>query len=400
MYLRDLMLRNDSILPGENKPKSVYTSALLIAIALYLFLLSINLISTAFGMMGSHMVESILYATSNPFIGLFIGLLTTAIIQSSSTITSMTVAAVASGSMTFQSAIPIIMGANVGTTVTSTIVSLGYLTKKNEFRKAIAAGTSHDIFNIAVVLLLFPLELKFQFLSNISSWITSLIYTGTGSTDTSPVFGINVILFQSTANFIGGVINNSIILLVLSFFLLFGTIKLLSNIIYKDLIGRSKTKFEDFVFATKFKSFGWGLLITSAIQSSSVSTSLMVPLVATGKVSTSRSFDFILGANIGTTITALVAALFRSEAAISIAMAHLMFNLIGVLIFLPFPFISGIPVRLARKLGALTLKYRIAGFVYILVVFFLIPFTLIYLSGTSSKTDASIPVEQTQKSGN
>lgn len=394
MYIRDLMLAPDSI-SQEGKPKSLYRSVIIIALALYVFLLSINLISTSFGLLGAEVVESILNATANPFIGLFIGLLTTAIIQSSSTVTTMTVAAVAGGSISFESAIPIIMGANVGTTVTSTIVSLGYLTKKSEFRKAISAGTAHDIFNIAVVVILFPLELKFHFLSDLSRYITSLIHTGSNSGTSEPEFGINTLMFEPIANLLGDLISNPFILLIISFFLLFGTIKILSKIIYRDLIGRSKTKLEDFVFKTKYRSFGWGLLITSAIQSSSVTTSLMVPLVATGKVKLRRAFQFILGANIGTTITALIAALFRSEAAISLAIAHLMFNLIGVLIFLPFPWVSLIPIKLSRRLGALTLKYRMVGFAYILVVFFLIPFALIYISSDNKIADQNVIEKKT-----
>ncbi|MGB5976801.1 MAG: Na/Pi symporter, partial [Cyclobacteriaceae bacterium] len=118
-----------------------------VVFAMFLFLLSIELIATAFGQLGRETARSIISATSNPFIGLFIGLLITAIIQSSSTTTSMVVAVVASGGLGLAQAIPIIMGANIGTTLTSSLVSLGYITNKNEFRKAIGAGTVHDIFN-------------------------------------------------------------------------------------------------------------------------------------------------------------------------------------------------------------------------------------------------------------
>jgi sodium-dependent phosphate cotransporter len=74
----------------------------------------------------------------------------------------MAVALVASGAMPLNSAIPFIMGANVGTTITSTIISLGFITKKKEFRRAVAIGTYHDFFNILTVVLLFPLELLFR----------------------------------------------------------------------------------------------------------------------------------------------------------------------------------------------------------------------------------------------
>lgn len=381
LYLRGLMPDREENIALESPKKPLYRSALYISIAVYFFLLSINLISTSFSLMGSEIAESIIMATANPFVGLFIGLIATAILQSSSTVTAMTIAAVAGSSISFESAIPIIMGANVGTTITSTIVSLGFMPKKVEFRKAISAGTAHDIFNILVVIILFPLEIKFQFLSKLSTFIGSLTEVSSGEQGSSPLaLGFNSYLFEPVANLMANLISNPYVLLLISFSLLFGMIKLLSNLIYKELIGRSRSKFEDFVFKSKFKSFGWGTLITAMIQSSSVTTSLIVPLVATRKISLRQAFYFIMGANIGTTITALIAATFRSEAAIYLAIAHLMFNLIGVLIFLPFPILSRIPIRIAKKLGAATLNNRIVGFAYIIMVFFLLPFLLIYLS--------------------
>jgi solute carrier family 34 (sodium-dependent phosphate cotransporter) len=126
--------------------------------AFLLFLFSLDLMTSSLQHIGKDVAETILSATSNPFTGLFIGLLITAMLQSSSTTTSLVVALVASGSITLQSAIPIIMGANIGTTITSTIVSLGFISKKKEFRRAVAAGTYHDFFNILTTIALFPLE--------------------------------------------------------------------------------------------------------------------------------------------------------------------------------------------------------------------------------------------------
>jgi sodium-dependent phosphate cotransporter len=106
----------------------------------------------------------------------------------------------------------------------------------------------------------------------------------------------------------------------------------------------------------------------------------VVPLVAKKVVKLKAATPFILGANIGTTITAFIASSFNSNAAISIALAHFLFNLIGVLIFLPTPFVKDIPIRLANKLGRLTLRYRLVGFSYVLMTFFVVPFSLIFLS--------------------
>src|SRR5882724_3571681 len=142
-------------------------------IGLLVFLFSLDLMISSILQLGSTFTDAILLATSNPFTGLFIGLLATAIIQSSSATTSITVALVASGSLSLQSAVPIIMGANIGTTITSTIISLSFINHKKEFRRAVSAGTYHDFFNILTALILFPLEYNFHILSGLAQYIAT-----------------------------------------------------------------------------------------------------------------------------------------------------------------------------------------------------------------------------------
>lgn len=359
----------------------LYINALIIVGAVLSFLFSIHLMGLAFNTLGKDAARSVLEVTSNPFVGLFIGLLVTAILQSSSTTTSMVVIAVASNSISLAHAIPIVMGANVGTTITSTIVSLSYITKAHEFRRAIAVGTAHDIFNIITVLLLFPLELNYQILSKLSASIGSLINSTASSSSSVLPYGFDVFtpLSHGLLDLFG-----PLLILVLSFSLLLITVKYISNLLYQQMIGDARRNLDDLFFRTKFKSFGWGFLLTAIIQSSSLTTSLIVPFVATGKVKLRMAFQFILGANLGTTITAILAATFKSDAAISLAIAHFLFNLIGVSLFLLIPTINRIPTFIADKLGYLTLKFRLIGFAYILITFFVLPFSLISLSNDKS----------------
>jgi sodium-dependent phosphate cotransporter len=182
------------------------------------------------------------------------------------------------------------------------------------------------------------------------------------------------------SEFILDSIDNPLIVLILAIALLFGSIKLLTNVIYKILKGSARLKFEKMVFNNPLKSFGWGVALTATIQSSSVTTSVVVPLVAIGKIKLKDVYPFIVGANIGTTITALLAALFKSPEAISIAVAHLMFNLIGGVIFLFIPIFNKLPIVLADILGELCLKYRIISVIYIIIIFFLLPFAFIYMT--------------------
>ena len=360
--------------------KSGYVNFLVLPMALLAFLFAIHAMGEAFSVLGENTAVSIISITSNPFIGLFIGLLVTAILQSSSTTTSMVVAAVASGSLELSSAIPIVMGANIGTTLTSTIVSLSYITKTNEFRKAITAGTSHDIFNILAVLIIFPLEMKYQLLSGLSSSLGGLL-KGPNNSKLN-IFNGDLDLFSPLSmtliEWVGPILS-----LLLSFILLLLIVKFISTLLYNKLIGNAKKNFNQLIFKNRFKSFGWGFLLTSIVQSSSLTTSLIVPLVATGKVSSQKAFQFILGANLGTTITALLAALFKSEAAISLAIAHFLFNFIGVAIFLLIPALQRLPTFIAEKLGLFMMRFRIIGFAYILVMFFALPFSLIYVSDGS-----------------
>lgn len=348
---------------------------------LVLFVFALDLMISSLQLLSSTAAETILLATSNPFTGLFIGLLITAMIQSSSTASSLVVALVASGAITLDSAIPIIMGANIGTTITSTIVSLGFINKKKEFRRAVAAGTYHDFFNILTVLILFPLEYYYGFLSNLSGWITENFFS-LGMAKDPGVYTPFWTGFTPIIDFLVDAIPSGFLLALFSFALLFSSIVLFRKLISGLLLAGSPQRFSRFFFKNTAQSFFWGLVTTAAIRSSTITTSVVVPIVAQKITTLRKAVPFILGANMGTTITAFIAATLNasSVSAISIALAHFLFNFIGFLIFFPIPLLRNIPIMLANKLGQLTLRYRLAGFVYILVIFFFVPFSLIYLN--------------------
>ena len=352
---------------------------LLILSIILLFLLAIDLMIYSLSSIGLGAVEDLIKIAELPFISLFIGLLSTALIQSSSSTTSIAVAMVASGTITLDSGIFVILGANIGTTLTSDLISLSYITHKSKFRLAISAGVVHDFFNIMTVIIMFPLEYYYKILSKSALFITQVLGVRSPDTDIPLSRPVNSVIKPITMG-LANLIDNYWVVGIIGILLLVTAIKLFSKYSYKLLIGKSRDKLKSYIFNNPFKSFSWGLLITGAVQSSSITTSLTIPLVATRKVSLSSVFPFIMGANIGTTITALLAAIFKSEAAVSLAIAHLMFNMFGVLIFLPFGKIRRWPVLLASKFGQLASEYRIIGFFYIILTFFLIPFLLIYIS--------------------
>jgi len=159
----------------------------LVFICLYFFLVSIGLMGAAFKGFGKKFAENLLATTSNPFVGLFIGILATSIVQSSSTTTSIVVGIVASGVLTIGNAIPIIMGANIGTTVTNMFVSLGHITRREEFKRAITGAAVHDYFNLICVIIMFPLELATGFLQKTATALAHVFMNFGGIKFTSPI---------------------------------------------------------------------------------------------------------------------------------------------------------------------------------------------------------------------
>ena len=160
---------------------------------LYLFLVSIGMVGTAFKGMGRDFAETLFESNASAFIGLFIGILATGLIQSSSTTTSLVVGMVAAGTfgddptLAVAAAVPYIMGANIGTSITNTIVSLGHIVHKEEFKRAFAASVVHDFFNIFAVIVIFPLELIFGVISRSAMWLSSVFIGADALTFKSPI---------------------------------------------------------------------------------------------------------------------------------------------------------------------------------------------------------------------
>jgi sodium-dependent phosphate cotransporter len=185
-------------LPGAGIPESRLRGARLLAIlkilglftALYIFILSITLLGASFKLFGKEFAETLLATTSNPLVGLFIGILATSIIQSSSTTTSIVVGMVAGGLVSIEGAIPIVMGANIGTTITNTLVSLGHITRSREFIRAFSGAIVHDVFNLLTVAFLFPLQYFTNFLGHFALKMEIIFENAGGLKFISPVKAI------------------------------------------------------------------------------------------------------------------------------------------------------------------------------------------------------------------
>ena len=151
----------------------------------------------------------------------------------------------------------------------------------------------------------------------------------------------------------------------------------------KLMTGRAESILHRTLFRSTWAAIAAGLAVTVAVQSSSITTSLMVPLVGAGIVTLEQVFPFTIGANIGTTITAMLAALATgAPAAITVAFSHLMFNLTAALVIYVPPQLRAIPLSLARALGRLAGRNRLLAGIYIVFTFFGLPLLLLFLTGT------------------
>lgn len=341
---------------------------------LYVFFLSIGLIGESFKLTGKEFAHTLLQTTADPLVALFIGILATALMQSSSTTTSIVVGMVGGGVLTVANAIPIIMGANIGTSVTNTIVSVGHIQRPWEFRRAFAAASVHDFFNVLAVIILFPLEQMFGILQFCADRI-EVFFIGLGGLKfSSPIKLITAPVVKGLVDLTGG---RGWILVIVAVILLMTALLGMVKILRMLVLDRVEAFFSRTIFRTPIRALVLGIGVTVAVQSSSITTSVVVPLAAAGVLTLEQIFPYTLGANIGTTVTALMASLATgSPAAVTVAFVHLLFNIFGIICIWPIKFV---PLYLARKLAELTIKSRLVPIAYILVLFFVIPFAVYLL---------------------
>ncbi|MFQ6007480.1 MAG: Na/Pi symporter [Candidatus Zixiibacteriota bacterium] len=346
---------------------------LAIAALLYLFILSIALLGSAAKLLGSDFAKGLIQTTSNPLAGLAIGVLATSAIQSSSTTTSIIVGLVSGGMLPFEAAVPMVMGANIGTSVTNTIVSLAHISRGDEFRRAFAGSTVHDFFNLCSVIVLLPLQIFFDIIGWTAIQAEHLFAGFGGFKFTSPL----AIISKPVAKQIVLLLDNSATLaIILALLMLFVALRYMVKTLKSLVLTRVERFFQRYVFRTSVLGFLLGIFLTVLVQSSSITTSIVIPLIGAGVLHIRQIYPYVLGANIGTTITAFLASFATgSHEAVSVAFAHLIFNSYGTAVFWPF---KRIPIGLAAKLAQVTQRSRIIPILYIVVVFFILPAMILF----------------------
>lgn len=352
---------------------------------LYFFLCAINVMGSGLKLVGrsTDWLESLLAHAHNPFVALMGSVLVTAIVQSSSFTTSLIITLVAADQLALEDAVYAVMGANIGTSVTNIIVSFGSVRIRRQFRRAFTAALVHDVFNWLTVGLLFPLE-----------WISSAIRAdGHGLLTTFAVKVTDVLGLQQMENphspikfltkpvvkafdaageaIIADPTSRGWMTAGAGLLLLFMSLAFMVKNLKGALLRRIEGLFRRVFFRNDITAYLVGAIATVLVQSSSVTTSLIVPFAGAGAIKLKRIFPFTLGANLGTTITGVIAATANPvAAAVSVAIAHVTFNLVGTFVWYP---ARRVPLSLARWYGRLASRSKRYAFVFLFGVFIVIP---------------------------
>jgi len=375
--------------PTQDSPRAV-TRLVTVLLLLFGFLIGVKGLGEGFRLLGGDFLELIFTTTENPFIGLVVGILATTIVQSSSVTTSMIVGFVAApeSPLPLANAVPMIMGANIGTTVTATVVSLAHMGRREEFERAFPVAVCHDVFNYMTVLILLPLELATGFLRRTAVWLGSLLEGAGGfdydspfasalSATLGPVEQLAAWLFPAPQA-------QAVALIAFAGVLIFGSLFLVVKVMRSLVRTRVELLVTNVLGSSAVLSMLVGVAVTVMVQSSSITTSLLVPLAAAGMLRLEQALPITIGANVGTTVTALLAALAVSGPnaiyGLEIALVHLLFNMTGTVMIYPLEITRNVPLRGARYLTTLALRSRKLTLVWIAALFYGVPALLLFVN--------------------
>ncbi len=368
--------------PSPARQTPAWLNGIYAGICLYFFLAAINIMGAGLKSMGSS-VREMLERADNPMLALIGGVFVTAVVQSSSFTTALIITLVAAGQMDIETAIYAVMGANIGTSITNNIVSGLMMRIKDQFRRGYGAALMHGNVNLFTVAIVFPMEwisglmssTGHGWLTQFSMWFAGFLGLSPQQKPNSPITVITKPIVDAFKSFAELFSSNpktiGTILAVLGILLLFITLVLMVKNLKGALLQRVEGLFSSILFRNDLMAWIVGIISTIFVQSSSVTTSLMIPLAGAGAVKSKRVFPFMLGCNIGTTVTGILAASANPvAAAVGVATCHIAFNIIGCVIWYPLRFI---PIGFARWYAELAANSKRYYFLYILIVFIILP---------------------------
>ena len=354
---------------------------------LFFFLVGVKALETGISTFGSDFVDQVFSSVASPVAGLAAGVLATVLVQSSSVTTATIVGLVGSGILPVETAVPMVMGANIGTTVTNTLASLGHIRQGAYFQRAFAAATIHDYFNLLAVALLLPFEVGFGLISNIANGIADLIGGSlpdvqSGSSPVKSAIKAPVTWLRSLFESLGWDSAQGTLLLVLGILTIFLSLWMITRQMKAVMSGRLENAINRILGkGAGVTALFAGLVMTVAVQSSSITTSILVPLVAAGVLTLRNAFPVTLGANIGTTVTALLASIAaESPDGLVIALAHVTFNVLGILVIYPWLPMRAVPLWLAERTAEIAVQKKWLVAVYVIGLFVVVPLGILLIA--------------------
>ncbi|EGZ26678.1 hypothetical protein PHYSODRAFT_475718 [Phytophthora sojae] len=376
--------------------------------ALYFFMVAVKFIGDGFTLALGCDSKGAFDFANNPVAGLMIGTISTALLHSSGTVTSITVALVGAGGMTVRQGVYVVMGANIGTCVTCIMVAFGQVGDPVRFQRAMAAATVHDMYNIWSVIVLFPIEVLFHPLEKMSIEMSNA-KTSSGafnspvdaivnpltqkllSVDKSSIYKVATgdlectpgISFVKSGAFEGSSLSDgsiSAIVIVLGFCILVCSLVTLVKMLAKVFLGPTKTLISKLLNYNGYVNIFMGTLITFAVHSSTVVTSTLTPMAGLGVITLEQVYPLVIGANLGTTGTALLASLVTGKSdSVAIALVHFWFNVFGIFLFYPIPITRKPILDWARSLAFFSASWAWTAALFLIFLFLVIPGILLGL---------------------
>ncbi|MFD0076427.1 Na/Pi symporter [Streptomyces sp. NPDC127166] len=357
---------------------------------IYLLICAVSIISRGFAGLGSDAAHTMFAFAAHPWVGLSVGILGTVLIQSSTTTTAIAVTAVGSGALPIQGAIPIILGANVGTTVTTSLVALTFIGDRTEFRRALGASTVHDFYNWLALLIFFPIELIWHPLKHISGTLTNALY-GTDwlpnpahlnfiRAATRPVEHAVIHATSHVSSTLGPLFT-----IVIGAALILVAVRYLGKLLKLLMVGRARDILIKAVGRNAYLAMASGMGVTVVTQSSTITTSVLVPFAGTGILTPAQVYPVVVGSNLGTTFTVVFAAFAGvgqdAKIGLQAAFVHLIYNLFAIVVIYVIPLLRPVPLFCAENLARVASEHRWVLAVYLGTVFVALPALVIVLVG-------------------
>ncbi|GLD93057.1 hypothetical protein PINS_up001649 [Pythium insidiosum] len=313
------------------------------------------------------------------------------------------------------------MGANIGTCVTCILVAFAQVSNRRHFERAIAAAITHDMYNVWSVIVMFPIEELFHPLEKLSRAMSNA-RTNQGAfanpietivralterllvVDKSSIYAIATgqRACGSDISFLeGGAFAHSdlsdqaigILVMVLGLIVLAAALSTLIRMMARVFLGATKRVIAEALDCNGYLNILIGTALTFAVHSSTLVTSTLTPMAGLGVVTQEQVYPLVIGANLGTTATALLASLVTGKKdAVAIALVHFWFNVFGIFLFYPIAVTRKPILEPARQIAQWSAAWPLVAVVFVLMSFLGIPLIFVGLMYATKSRDAGVRV--------